>query len=405
MKLLFPLPISYDGTETRYLQRDGARFAQYLVSQGHEAVKIIIDDGSGYPPPKSPILDIATWEQWCSVDYWKDQKADGVLLYGGLNPRLAPVARAIRETGIPLALKLDSANGVLPFPKDLWRQIKTGYHSAHQNHNKLESAFRSCARQGIRAVRGTKSLKSYLALFDWITGESHFAVENTKTWLIENLLEQLAEHTVFLGHPVPDEFKYDACSPPKRKQIIAVARDWKNPLKGGNLLGQVLTKTLDKHPDYSAVVVGESSDHVKHAAMNLNPAVIGQIWVEPLLDPLAILPRYHESNILVLASGSEGMPNVVTEAACCGCSIVFTPELKQLAMFSDNNCGTMARRRNVERMSSALDTEVEAWATGLRDPVSTSKIWSEQLHTSSETDRLISLFGLSPSLPKHLASH
>ena len=53
MKLLFPLPIVYDGTEARYLQRDGARFAQYLVSQGHEAVKIIIDDGSGYPPPNS----------------------------------------------------------------------------------------------------------------------------------------------------------------------------------------------------------------------------------------------------------------------------------------------------------------------------------------------------------------
>lgn len=392
MKFLFPTPVVYDGTETRYLQRDGARFAQYLVSQGHEAVKIIIDDGSGYPPPKSPILDIATWEQWCSADYWKAQRADGVLLYGGLNPRLAPVACAIREAGIPLALKMDSAAGVQAFPKDIWRQLKTGYHAAHQNHNKLESAFRSFARQGIRAVRGTQRLKSYLALFNWITGESHFAVENTKTWLVENHLEQLAEHTVFLGHPVPDEFKYDASSPPKRKQILAVARDWKNPLKGGKLLGQVLAKTLTKHPDYCAVVVGESSERVKRAALDINPTASDQILVEPLLDPLAILPQYHESNILVLASGSEGMPNVVTEAACCGCSIVFPPELKQLAMFSDNNCGTMARRRDLARMSSALDTEVTAWEAGFRDPISTSRTWGSKFHTSRETHQLLSFF-------------
>ena len=93
MKFLFPTPVVYDGTENRYLQRDGARFANKLVSLGHEAAKIIIDEGKGYSKPKSPILEAATWEQWCSVDYWKDQKADGVLLYGGLNPRLAPVAR------------------------------------------------------------------------------------------------------------------------------------------------------------------------------------------------------------------------------------------------------------------------------------------------------------------------
>lgn len=394
MKLLFPLPIPYDGTEARYLQRDGARFAQYLVSQGHEAVKIIIDDGSGYPPPKSPILGIATWEQWCSVDFWKSQQADGLLLYGGLNPRLAPVARAIREAGIPLALKLDSANGVLPFPKDLWRQIKTGYHAAHQNHNRLESAFRSCARQGIRALRGTQRLKSYLALFDWITGESHFAVENTKNWLVDNHLEQLAEHTVFLGHPVPDEFKYDASSPPKRKQILAVARDWKNPLKGGKLLGRVLAMSLAKHPDYTAVVVGESSDQVKCAAIDLIPATGAQISTEPLRNSADLSPFYQGSEILMIASGSESGPIVAFEAVCCGCSIAFPPELKQLAMFSDNNCGTMARRRNVEGMVVALDSEVEAWATGLRDPISISRIWSERLHTSKGTDCLLSLFGL-----------
>ena len=35
MKFLFPTPVIYDGNESRYLQRDGARFATYLSEQGH----------------------------------------------------------------------------------------------------------------------------------------------------------------------------------------------------------------------------------------------------------------------------------------------------------------------------------------------------------------------------------
>lgn len=37
MTFLFPTPITYDGNDSRYLQRDGARFAQYLSEQGHIA--------------------------------------------------------------------------------------------------------------------------------------------------------------------------------------------------------------------------------------------------------------------------------------------------------------------------------------------------------------------------------
>jgi glycosyltransferase involved in cell wall biosynthesis len=392
LKIIFPLPIAYDGTEPRYLQRDGARFAQYMVAQGHEAVKIIVDDGSGYPPPKSPILGIATWKQWCSTGYWKAQKADGVLLYGGFNPRLAPVARAIRDADIPLALKMDSSSGVQAFPKDAWRQLKTGYHFAHQNHNKLKSALISFARQGIRAVRGTKRLKSYLSLFDWITGESRFAVENTKTWLVENGLEQLAERTVLLGHPVPDEFKYNASSPPKRKQIIAVARDWKNPLKGGKLLGHVLAKTLARHPDYSAVIIGESSDLVRQTVVRLNTKASDKILVKPLMEPLAVRPHYLDSQILVCPSGSESGPIVAFEAACCGCSVVFPPELRQLAMFSDDNCGTMAKRRTPKGLSDALARECEAWERHERDPLMISKLWCTKFHTSELTGQLIGLF-------------
>ena len=50
MKFLFPTPAVWDGNDARYLQRDGARFAEECVAPGDEAVKVIYDDGKGLPP-------------------------------------------------------------------------------------------------------------------------------------------------------------------------------------------------------------------------------------------------------------------------------------------------------------------------------------------------------------------
>ena len=52
MKFLFPTPVVWDGNDARYLQRDGARFAEECVARGDEAVKVIYDDGKGLPPPE-----------------------------------------------------------------------------------------------------------------------------------------------------------------------------------------------------------------------------------------------------------------------------------------------------------------------------------------------------------------
>ncbi len=112
MKFLFPTPVIYDGNESRYLQRDGARFATYLSEQGHCAKKIILDEGKGLPQPQSPLLEKASVTDWHNPEYWKQHNADVVLLYGGFASRMLPIAKAIRKSTPFLALKLDSSLGV-----------------------------------------------------------------------------------------------------------------------------------------------------------------------------------------------------------------------------------------------------------------------------------------------------
>ena len=61
MKYLFPTPVVYDGNDTRFLQRDGARFASECVEEGHVGIKIVLDDGSDIGRPASPLLMKATY--------------------------------------------------------------------------------------------------------------------------------------------------------------------------------------------------------------------------------------------------------------------------------------------------------------------------------------------------------
>ena len=85
VKAIFPLPLVYDGNESRFLQRDGARFAAEFSRRDDIGVKLIIDDGTGHPKPTSPLLATATWEDWISPRYWADTHADLILFYGGFN--------------------------------------------------------------------------------------------------------------------------------------------------------------------------------------------------------------------------------------------------------------------------------------------------------------------------------
>lgn len=394
MKCLLPLPLPYDGTEARYVARDGARFCAFLREHGVEAVKLLVDDGRGFPPPKSPLLGIATWEQWRSPEYWRSQRVDFVLLYGGFSRQLEPVASAIRSIGVPVALKMDSASGLLAFPDGLPRLLRTGYFAARQIHGPLQSLLLSARQQIIRASGvNNRFLSRYLSLFDVITAEHPFARDNTRTWLRRRGMADIAERVHVLHHPVPDGFVYTG-EPPKRRQILAVAADWRNPLKGGSLLARILARTLLRLPTYEALVIGRGSDTVIGEAARYAPTVAGRLRALPLQPAAETCPFYSASRVLLITSGSEGAPNVATEAACCGCSVVFPPDLCQLSFLTAGGSGRMAPARRATAMADACVAESAAWDRGERDPAALSALWGQRLHTSHESRRLLGLFGL-----------
>jgi len=392
MKALFPLPLIYDGNESRFLQRDGARFAAELNRQGHTGIKLIIDDGSQYPKPESPLLDIATWEEWTSPDYWKSTNSDLVLLYGGTSKKLLPVAKAIKKAGIPLFLKMDVSMGALPYwHTDFWRLLRTVYHHTHQNHNMVFSTAKSIAvRLKEMFSIGKRWLPEYFSLFEVITVESDYALENLKSWLSHRGFSHLADRVKLLPHPIPDSFTFDPNLHVKNKTIIAVAQNWTNPLKGGKLLANAIARVLVQRTDYSAVIIGGGSDAIINRVKKKNTSLSSRLTTFPKIDSDKTKDLYCSAQILITTSGSEGWPLVVSEAACCGCSIVFPPELKYLQCFEKSRGGTMAKWRNTKQLSLALLAECEAWDTSERSPVETSQYWGKLCHTSNLVNTLMS---------------
>lgn len=389
MKYLFPTPVVYDGNDARFLQRDGARFARECIAMGHVGMKLILEGSPNLGHPSSPLLQTASYRDWCDSDFWRRQSADGILLYGGYARCMPPVARAIRAADIPLALKMDDAIGLVRFPSNASAFFSRHYWKSRQTHFPVRALVGALLRLAVWPVRSRRQfLVSYLEHFDAVLGESKLCIDNTRDFLLWAKRSDLADRLAVMPHPVLNEFNFGPDNQPKRNVILAVALNWRDPLKRGRLLGRSLKRFLPKHPEWGALVIGDGSDFVAQEA----GVCRARIDTLSALPPEELLPRYRSAKIFAMPSGAESFPIVVMEALCCGCSVVFPPELPALAELVEARAATRAARSTPAGMADALSGECRAWETGFRDPVTTARQYGNSCHVHSSMERLVALF-------------
>lgn len=379
MKIVFPTPVVYDGNDSRYLQRDGARLAEYFTNIGHTGIKLILDDGKGLPQPSSHLLKKATYSDWCSPKFWQETNADIVLLYGGLAKNMLPVAKAIKQSNAKLILKMDSAFGIIGFFDNTIINIKRSYWFSKQGKSCFQSILIALVKQFSMLIkRRNEFLTEYLSYFDLITAENPYAVETTKKWLINNKLEDINKRVEFMSHPVPEHFIYIQDSLPKENIVIAVAMNWANPLKRGKLLGKSLSLFLKLKPNWKAIIVGNNTNIITD---QISSNLLSQVEIHPPMLSNDIQPLYSKSKIFILPSGSEGSPNVLTESLCCGCSEVISPELFHLKYIEENEDGRLAKKSTPSEFTKAIIAEAEKWNTNLYNPTEICIKYSKLFHT------------------------
>lgn len=382
MKLLFPTPVVYDGNDARYLARDGARFADYLSRTGHEGLKVILAPNETGAKPTAPLLSMGSFNQWCDSAYWESFNANGALCYFGLaSNRFLPVVRAMKDAGLRLALKMDSPTGVSRWHIPTMLDFSKSYWYYRERFSQWKSLFLTSGALFRRMLfRQPRSLLSFLESFDYITAESPLAVNNTMAWCRRNRCPDLAHKVGFLPHPVPDTFGPPSGSQKKQPIVLAVALDWDNPRKGGSLAAEALRKFLGNHPNWAAHIIGKNSAKLAESS---GPRV--SYFNE--MPSNQILSLYQSASIFFTPSGSEGNPNAVFEAACCGCSIVFPPHLEQLSWTCDAGMGTMAKARTISALAAAIEVEAIRWEQnpyrtedGTFPPLTVSKVSQELMN-------------------------
>jgi Glycosyltransferase len=237
-----------------------------------------------------------------------------------------------------------------------------------------------------------KFIAAYFECFDFITAELDGAADNTKQWLVANGMEKFVGKINSLMHPIPDEFKFNAGDDPKENIIMCVAQDWRNPLKGGTLLAEVFAETLLARENWSLEIIGEHGEKVIAAKiLKRIPHLAPRIRILGKMPATQTREHYQKAKIIAIGSHSEGVSLCAFEAACTGCSVVFSSKLRQLFVFEKNSAGTMAAKHSVAALSEAVLCECSAWDIGERDPVRISATFGHRAWTSKCCEELLEL--------------
>ena len=368
--VLFAAPSQFAGDDAFYVKRDAFRFVQYLESIVVSAKMVLLPSATGKGVPADKRLLVAPYAQWTSPEFLNGFGVRTVVVYGFgvICPRkMLPVFRAVREAGCRLVFQMDSGVGLSTFLFRPWTSFKRRYwQSRGVGRSVLRSALRAAAKIAHAAWGGPARFlcKTLLPLCNSIRVESEMALENTRKRIRSLHQAETAERVVLATHPVPDAYAWNRSRVEieKRKRIVCVALDWRNPRKGGRVLAKALARVLPGS-GWEAVLVGNHADEVA------NGTAAAKRLVRPVLeaDSSVLEPIYKESRIFVTASGAEEAPNVVYESLASGCSVVFPPELVHLDSIVRAGAGTMSRHRTVRLLAEAIHREMDAWGGGLRD--------------------------------------
>jgi glycosyltransferase involved in cell wall biosynthesis len=322
-------------------------------------------------------LITCTPEQMQDAKWWGQWKVDGVVLFAWALPRYEPIARAIKVAGIKLFLLLDTDGTVSPH---VWprRSLHLKY-IRERDSGKWFSASRALIKMAVSSFkfRHAGTLR-HLEHADLIVLPSPLAKQRYRRFLLAVGREDLIDRLRLAPFPVTQDMIYDSRIP-KRRIIIAVGR-WLSVQKNTPLLGRVLEYVLQEQPQYTVRVIGGGGEQVRKRLPKLETSHESRVDIVGHVEHAKLPAFYQESQIILCTSYSEGFPNAMGEALCCGCSVVGDIRISPFSYYVQFGSGTLACDLSPNNFRDALFAEIDAWEMGDRDPVQISKTWTEKLH-------------------------
>lgn len=400
MKIVILQPVAYRFPEGVMPQYHGAIWAEELQRRGHDATKMVVGDPAT-TTPVSPLLSLSTMSQRFDPDFWRILGADIVLSYGGFAPIDLRIARAVK-TGSPNTQFVARMEALLSPRKRSIRASLAGFPAYYvaARHCPTESFVRQKApvvpallRAAAKTARSifANPAGEFLRLAETADAVTLFfprLVEEAQSYLRSMGRDDLVRKVHWAGYPVRSEF---ALSPDRRKrpgQVVSVA-NWRH-VKDPELTADAMAIVLRECPDATYTVVGERSYHVAKRILARFPDAESRVRVMEHVDNHQLPEWMAGSEVFLLCSHKEGIPSVLSEALCCGCSLALAPS-PAVGAFRDylrDGDGTLARSRRPRDMANAIRCELDLWKRKQRNADEIAGRWDRTRVTSLCDDLL-----------------
>lgn len=383
-RLFFVLPLTYS-PGGGFWGRDCGLLVRVLREKGHDAWLAALGDDST-PTEGMPVV-AAPLEKLSSIEWWKAQKPDGVVLTGWSAPRYDGIRKAALAATPRVIERLDTAGhrSARLFPRRNFQIAHIQYADAGR--------FRFAALP--LALARTALCYAFPQIMDvpmartmsqlpGLVVETPIGVQNIKR-MIERFAPP-APRIEMIPHPVNGaDFRHDGG--PKENLLVSVGR-WGAYQKDFPMLQRVLRAFLEKHPDWRAVVGGGGVPE-KIAAPPARGSWRERIDYTGPLAPAELARIYNRAKIYLMASREESFCIAAAEALCCGASVVGSDAVPSSSYFAGTASGRVAVPRGFDAFCLALDEEAESWAQGERDPAAIAGEWTGRVDAGRVADRTL----------------
>ena len=362
-----------------------------LRKLGHEAF-LVAHQKPGTQKLDKPFIP-ATREEMSSVDWWKAQAPDAIIINTWSAPRHHAIRLAATAACKRVIEKLDTDGVKSPWiwPWHYVRRDAVAYELDQGIFGHAKAFARAMARLAVvggfpklldeKMVRCMQSVPVYAA-------ETPLAAERVRRFLRMYHANPMPR-VVAIPHPANEALmRYD--NTPKENIVVCIGR-WKDAVKGWPLPVEIATRFLKVRKDWRFYLVGQDADENDPILNQLGDAR-GRFIITGKLDHHSLAQLNRRAKIYLLASHSETFNIAGAEALCAGCSFVGPTQIPSSSYFISRNSGTVSHVRSGVHLADALLAEASEWDEGHRDPNLISSEWKSQVGDTTVASRYIDIF-------------
>lgn len=359
---------------------------------GHESMIVLLDG-----PKAQQHKDIirAKMVQLMDPEWWRQYNLDIVVLGAWAMPEYTPIAKAVKNAGIRLVVRCDSSGRYSQFGRPVWEVLRDNFWSLQERiSNPVPRSVATVAKTvlGYSSWAREHKVIEHMSCADLICIESPGARDLVVDMLNRQHRPEIAARVRYLAHPV--KVPTSDVLTRKNKQILCIGR-WDAYPKNTPLLVGVLVKVLAANADYQVVIAGwgEAVVFAELNRLKCSESVRDRIDILGLTPHDKILELCNQSRINFISSRWESFNIAAAESLCMGCSVVGPGHIATIRNFTSQGYGAASLKYNEVALCQALQSEIDAWRDGNRNPEEISNDWRNEVSALSVGKSMIMSVG------------